>query len=67
MMLGFQSPLFGPSLPVLLPQPQAEICLTSQKSSPISSKLADNQILRRFFNHKMIGQSPEVTDKWQHV
>jgi hypothetical protein len=64
---GFQSPLFGPSLPVPLPQPQAEICPTSRKSSPISSELTDNQILRRFFNHKMIGQSPEVTDKWQRV
>jgi hypothetical protein len=64
---GFQNPLFGPSLPVPLPQPQAEICPTSRKSSPISSELADNQILRRFFNHKMIGQSPEVTDKWQRV
>ena len=64
---GFQSSSFGPPPPAPQPQPYLETYLVSQKSSLISSELDDNQILHRFFEHKIIGQVPDVADKWQRA
>jgi hypothetical protein len=49
-----------------VPRPQSsETHPVSRKSSPISAVLDDWQILTRFFEFKILGQPPEVVDKWE--
>src|SRR2546429_1593279 len=64
-MPDFQGSSLGPPPPA--PLPKTRSVPVSRKSSPISRELTDDQILRRFFDHKMMGQSPKVADKWQRA
>jgi hypothetical protein len=62
--LPLSQPLSHQPLPS---QPLVETYNISRKSSPISNELDDSQVLRRFFEHKTIGQIPEIADKWDRA
>ena len=68
--LPFPATIPNPYNMVSKPQPSIsalETHFVARKSSPISIMLDDWQILTRFFESKILGQPPEVADKWLRV